>query len=58
MDRFFISKVKKSSPNVFRGFVTKQGRDFSYGTLVGMRTKNGEKENSFLFVPYTDKRVQ
>lgn len=43
MDRFLISKAKKSSPSVFRGFVTKQGRDFSDGTVVGMRAENGEK---------------
>lgn len=46
MDRFSIASkndVKESSPKVLKGSVTQQGRDFSYGTDVGVTAGNGEK---------------
>lgn len=37
------NEVKESSPNVLKGSVTQQGRDFSYGTVVGVMARNGAK---------------
>lgn len=46
MDRVLIAsknKVKESSPNVLKGSVTQEGRDFSDGTVVGVTAGNGAK---------------
>lgn len=46
MDRFLIAskkEVKESSPDVLKGSLTQQGRDFSYGTVVGVTAGNGAK---------------